>query len=77
MNGWRFKQRRDLVNVYQVHSGKGVACTVNHFSKEGIARNSLYKILKSFQERNTTERKVGSGQKAEKLTPFADKEMSP
>lgn len=32
------------------------------------AGSTLYKILNSFQERNTTERKVGIGRNAQKLT---------
>ena len=68
MGRFRFKQGRDLVSFYKIHSDRGVGYTVNYCSKQGIARSSLYRILKSFQERNTTERKVGSGEKALKLT---------
>ena len=62
------KQRKELiVNFYKVHRDEGVAYTVKHFLKQGVARSTTYKILKSFQERNTTERKTGSGRRAEKL----------
>lgn len=70
------KHRKELVvNFYKVHSDKGVAYTVKHFNRQGIARSSLYKIIKTFQERNTTKRKVGSGRKAVKLTPAKRKRL--
>ena len=76
IDGLNLKQRKDLVvHFYKAHSDRGVACTVNHFSKLGIARSTLYKIIKTFQERKTTERKVGSGRKAEKLTPQKRKRL--
>ena len=70
------KQRKELiVNFYEVHRHEGVAYTVKHFLKQGVARSTSYKILKSFQERNTTERKAGSGRKAKKLTPQKTKRL--
>ena len=76
MDGLNLKQRKDhVVHFYKAHSDKGVAHTVNYFSKLGIARSTLYKIIKTFQERKTTERKVGSGRKAEKLTPQKRKRL--
>lgn len=56
------------MNFYQAHRDRGVAYTLSHFNKQGIARSSLYKTIKTFQERNTAERKVGSGRIPVKLT---------
>ena len=66
------KQRKKLiVNFYEVHGDEGVAYTVKYF----LARSTSNKTLKSFQERNTTERKAGSGRKAKKLTPQKTKRL--
>ena len=68
MDRFTLKQRKELiVNFYKVHRDEGVAYTVKHFLKQGVARSTTNKILKSFQERNTTESKIGSGRRAEKL----------
>ena len=76
MDELTFKQRKELiVNFYKVHRDEGVAYTVKQFLKQGVARSTTYKILKSFQERNTTERKVVSGKRAEKLTPQKKKRL--
>lgn len=69
MDGLSLKKRKELVlNFYQARRDRGVAYTVNHFNKPGIARSSLHTIIKTFQERNTAERKVGRGQIPVKLT---------
>ena len=76
MDGLTLKQRKELiVNFHKAHTDEGVAYTVKHFSKKGVARSTIYKILKNFQERNTTERKSGSGRKAEKMTPQKTKRL--
>ena len=76
MDEFTLKQRKELiVNFYKVHRDEGVAYTVKHFFKARVARSTTYKILKSVQERNTTERKVGSGRRAEKLTPQKKKRL--
>ena len=62
MDGLNLKQRKDLVvHFYKAHSCRGVAYAVIHFSKLGIGGSTLHMIIKIFQERKTTERKVGSG----------------
>ena len=76
MDGLTLKQRKELiVYFYKVYRDEGVAYTVKHILKQGVARSTTYKILKSFQERNTTERKVGSGRRAEILTPRKKKRL--
>ena len=62
------KTRRELiVQFYNLHESAGKSYTVKHFSKLGIARASVYKVLKNYQERGSTERAPGSGRPAVKL----------
>ena len=43
MDQFTLKQRKELiVNFYKVHRDEGVAYTVKHFLKQGVARSTTY-----------------------------------
>jgi len=46
----------------------GKSFAVNHFVDEGRNRRVIYRIIKNFQNRNTTKRKVGTGRKPVVMT---------
>ena len=59
------KQRKELiVNFYEVHKDEGVACTVEHFLKQGVARSTSYDVLMSFQEKKHNRKKSWQWEKS-------------
>lgn len=76
MEGVSLKTRRDLiVQFYELHKSLGEKYTVKHFKDLGVARSSIYKIIRTYQDRKTTERQPGSGRPALKLTPQRRKRL--
>ena len=53
--------RNSVFDFYQIHKEKGKPYTVNHFAGHGYTKNHLYALLKTFDERQSSERKAGSG----------------
>ena len=53
--------RNSLFDFYQIHKDKGKAYTVHHFAGHGYSRASCYRLIKVFEERQSSEQKVGSG----------------
>ena len=53
--------RNSLFDFYQIHKDKGKAYTVHHFAGHGYCRRNVYRLIKVFEERQSSERKVGSG----------------
>lgn len=69
------KNRETIVNFYCANKEKGKAFTFSRFKKEGVAKSTVYSILKTFEERKTVERKPGSGRRCAKLTPPVKKRL--
>lgn len=64
------RQRREsIVNFYCGNQEKGKAFTWAYFKKQGFSKSSVYSILRTFEDRKTTERKAGSGTACPKLPP--------
>ena len=49
--------REKVVSFYLKHSDKPLVFTVKHFQSEGCHRMKIYRIIKTYKERQTTERK--------------------
>ena len=50
--------RNSVFDFYQIHKDKGKPYTVNHFSgPELYSKKYLYRLLKTFDDRGTSERK--------------------
>lgn len=69
------EQRETIVNVYKLNEEKGKAWTVNYFKKQGLAKSTVYHVLKTFEKRGSIERKSGSGRQAEKVTSTVRKRL--
>ena len=69
------KQRNCIVNYYIANKDKGKAFTCAKFKKEGVARSTVYSVLKTFEERKTVQRKPGSGRPTSKTTPAVRKRI--
>ena len=55
------KQEERVITFYKRHESKGPVYTVKHFADEGVPERSVYHIIKTFKQRLTTKRAVGSG----------------
>lgn len=69
------QQRESIVNFYIEHKEKGKSFTCAKFKKEGVARSTIYSILRTFEERKTTDRKTGSGRASHKVTSQVRKRL--
>ena len=61
---WNFLQKSNaeiIFNFFKKNAHLGKIFTVNHYLNEGISRRSIYHILKTCEERNSSLRKPGSG----------------
>lgn len=68
--GSKQQQLRDRVAQYHESRACGnKLLTAKHFMEEGISKSTIYNIIKTFEERQSTVRKVGSGRPAKILTP--------
>jgi len=52
--------RMCIAQFYENRTARCKAVTVHHFMAEYINRQTVYRILKMYDERGTVERKVGS-----------------
>ena len=60
--------RKRVVQFYESHKDEGKRATVLHYKREGVSKSTIYTILKNFETRNSSARKVGSGRPATIMT---------
>ena len=67
--------RNRIVQFYRnnIQHGKNYIC--HHFKKEGISKSTIYQILKTYEVRKSSKRKVGSGRKAKIFSPKKTKKL--
>lgn len=60
--------RENVCAFWEQHSTKGKQFTVRHFLLEGIARSTIYEVIRKIEERNSITRMPGSGGHNKKLS---------
>ena len=68
-----FRQR--VVSFYKTYENEGLLFTVRHFKAEGRSERTIRYIIKTYKERNTTERKVGTGKQRKCMTEEKVREL--
>lgn len=60
--------RKRVYQFFEKHSDKPKSFTVNHFKDEGIARSTIYDIIKRAEDGISSERRKGTGKKPKIMT---------
>ena len=69
MEGVSEVDRRKIIgSFYQKHWSMGKSYTYKYFSKLGISKATIYRVMEKMDKGESLARKAGSGRKAEKMT---------
>jgi hypothetical protein len=60
--------RQRIVQYFLTHQDHGKVATARHFMDEGVPKCSIYRILRNYDCKHTTERSFGSGRPAKIMT---------
>lgn len=60
-------RRKVIGDFYSNHRNSGKSFTVKHFQQMGVARSTIYNIIRRVENEETLERSAGSGRKARKM----------
>jgi transposase len=68
MSGKQRALRERIIRFYQEHNDRPKSFTVSHFTAEGEHAGTIYRVIRTWQKRETVQRKKGSGRPARIMT---------